>query len=218
MFQTTLITNGTQELRKIRVAAMIESINTKPAYCYAIFPSEDTSTIKIQDIRALRPHLILKPPPAIHMVLTLHELQHATNETQQALLKLLEEPPFYLNIFITADAANKLLPTIQSRCLHILLSRSKQRVSAHDTTEIQKLVSSGIGERFAHAAIIAADKTTAIIWLKNALTVLHERLHAGNVPTCSDMIRLTKIARALQTLERTNTNPRLLMENLLLEM
>jgi len=43
----------------------------------------------------------------------------ATKDTSDALLKLLEEPPSYLQIFLTASDANQLPNAIVSRCQHV---------------------------------------------------------------------------------------------------
>ncbi|MHC4415198.1 MAG: DNA polymerase III subunit [Planctomycetota bacterium] len=49
-------------------------------------------------------------------------LAHGRNESQNALLKTLEEPPPRTYIFLVANRPQRLLPTIHSRCRHVQFS------------------------------------------------------------------------------------------------
>lgn len=52
-------------------------------------------------------------------------VDHATTEAQNALLKLLEEPPAGTQIWLTAVQNTKLLPTIISRCEEVFLNTAE---------------------------------------------------------------------------------------------
>ncbi|MBI4130318.1 hypothetical protein HY468_03315, partial [Candidatus Roizmanbacteria bacterium] len=158
------------------------------------------------------------------------EFQHATVEAQNALLKLLEEPPSFVRIIATADAEDKLLPTIVSRC-HVIRIKYKVSSIKYDNSEMKTstldvLLNSGVGERFSLAATVGKDRETAVAFLKQAVLAVRSSLLSSyqsqsspytkyQIPN-TNMVRT--FSRALATLEHTNTNPRLLMENLFLQL
>ncbi len=79
--------------------------------------------ISIDDIRSLRQGLHLKTIGKSQLRrAVLIEAAHAmTHEAQNALLKMLEEPPADTVFVLTAESAQSLLPTIYSRTQHIQL-------------------------------------------------------------------------------------------------
>ncbi len=77
---------------------------------------EDSSTIKVDQIREIQRSLTLSPYEAKYRIAILKNFQEATPSAQNALLKTLEEAPEKVILFLTADSAENLLPTITSRC------------------------------------------------------------------------------------------------------
>lgn len=78
----------------------------------------DTSggVIKVDQIRELQRGLSLAPYDAEFRVALLLQFEQANQFAANALLKTLEEPPPQVVMLITAESAEKLLPTIVSRC------------------------------------------------------------------------------------------------------
>ena len=77
--------------------------------------------LKIDQIRALQRQVALSPVEGRWKVYILREMERATAEAANALLKTLEEPPSHAVLILTASEAEALLPTIVSRCQPILL-------------------------------------------------------------------------------------------------
>jgi DNA polymerase-3 subunit delta' len=77
---------------------------------------EDSSSIKVDQIRALQRSLSLSPYEAKYRIALLKNFQEATPSTQNALLKTLEEAPEKVILLLTVDSVENLLPTIVSRC------------------------------------------------------------------------------------------------------
>ena len=77
---------------------------------------EDSTTIKVDQVRELQHSLSLMPYEARYRVALLLNFQEASESAQNALLKTLEEAPARVILLVTADAAENLLPTIVSRC------------------------------------------------------------------------------------------------------
>ena len=77
-------------------------------------------SIGIDQIRNLKNFLSLKPYQQKIKIAIINNSHNLTQEAQNALLKTLEEPISSLIILETSNP-NRLLPTIQSRCLQIFL-------------------------------------------------------------------------------------------------
>ena len=73
-------------------------------------------SIKIEAIRDLQQELYLHPLEARYRVAIIQDVQSATGHAADALLKTLEEPPATTRLLLTADVAEKVMPTIVSRC------------------------------------------------------------------------------------------------------
>jgi DNA polymerase-3 subunit delta' len=74
-----------------------------------------TGALKIEEIRGITQRIALKPFEARYRVAILRDFDHAAPRAQDALLKTLEEPPPYALLILLAEAAEALLPTINSR-------------------------------------------------------------------------------------------------------
>ncbi len=80
-----------------------------------------TGKVKIEAIRQLIYDVNLKPVEAGRRVACLIGFDAANDQSQNALLKTLEEPPGNVVVILTAESADALLPTIRSRCEVIAL-------------------------------------------------------------------------------------------------
>lgn len=91
-----------------------------------LFPvtvEENSTQIKVDQIRELIHSLSLSPYEAHHRVGLIVDIELATSNTQNALLKTLEEPPDPVILVLTATSAESVLDTIKSRCEEIKLNR-----------------------------------------------------------------------------------------------
>lgn len=90
----------------------VDNVDNSPDY---INIEPTGSSIKIAQIRELQSDIIIKP----HSKYKIYVINHAekmTVESQNALLKTLEEPPEYAIIILITNNKESLLPTIKSRC------------------------------------------------------------------------------------------------------
>ena len=78
--------------------------------------------IAVEDARALGHFLSLTSAGGGRRVVIVDAADEMNRETANAILKLLEEPPPNTFFFLVSHAPGKLLPTIRSRCLHVVLS------------------------------------------------------------------------------------------------
>ncbi len=87
-----------------------------------IIESERTgASLKIEQVRDLQRRLSLTPVEGHWRVAILRRFEEATTSAANALLKTLEEPPSYVVLVVLASDADRLLPTIVSRCQQIPL-------------------------------------------------------------------------------------------------
>jgi len=77
---------------------------------------KEGGTLKVEQIRAVRHSLVLKPFQGKYRVALFLRFQEANSNAANALLKTLEEAPAHAILILTADTAEQLLPTIPSRC------------------------------------------------------------------------------------------------------
>lgn len=82
----------------------------------------DGVAIPVDTIRWLRDEAYLKPNESAYRVMLLADAQLMRPEAQNALLKILEEPPAHVIFILTCDSRTALLPTIQSRCVCLTLT------------------------------------------------------------------------------------------------
>lgn len=77
----------------------------------------DGNSIKIEQIRELQKRIQEKPIISSRKVYIIDEADLMTQESQNCLLKTLEEPPAFSTIILIGSNENAFLPTIKSRCM-----------------------------------------------------------------------------------------------------
>src|SRR5213075_1781585 len=92
---------------------------------YLVEPVGDQ--IRIDDIRALRRDLHMRPFEADRRVYVLYSAETMNEDAADALLKDLEEPPPYAVIVLVADDLGPLPETIRSRCQLVPFRRLSER-------------------------------------------------------------------------------------------
>ena len=83
---------------------------------------EKPNSISVDDIRTqVNNDIMIKPYQGPYKIYMIGEADLMTPQAQNALLKTIEEPPEYAVIFLLAENAQQLLPTITSRCVMLKL-------------------------------------------------------------------------------------------------
>lgn len=83
------------------------------------FITDSDGAIKVGDIRSLIENIILKPVKSNKRVFIINNADMMNEAAQNALLKILEEPPVYATIILVLSNKEKILRTIKSRCMEI---------------------------------------------------------------------------------------------------
>lgn len=76
----------------------------------------DRKTVPVERIRALQADAYIRPNEGRRKVYLFPRAQALTESAQNALLKLIEEPPPYGVFLLLSDNPERLLPTVRSRC------------------------------------------------------------------------------------------------------
>lgn len=163
----------------------------------------------IAQVRDLQKTLFFAPLRGKTKAIVIKNAEKLTVEAQNALLKVLEEPPSSTIIILTAENKEFLLQTILSRCKIIELQNGSSLMANH-----QSLVFGGVGDRLKLAESLAKNKEDAIVWLENAILSLRQELINGKQR--SHTIR--SFQETYIILKTTNANPRLTLENLFLNL
>ena len=90
---------------------------------------EKPSSIGVDDIRVqVNEDIQVKPYNGKYKIYIIPEADLMTVQAQNALLKTIEEPPAYAVLILLTENADKLLPTICSRCVMLKLRNIKDRL------------------------------------------------------------------------------------------
>lgn len=115
--------------------------NSNPDYIEII---PDEKTLKIDKIRKMQEKIAEKPIVSNKKVYIIDEADTMTEESQNCLLKTLEEPPEYAVIILIVSNESKMLPTIKSRCVtvkfDILSNEEIKEIYSHLSNEMIELL------------------------------------------------------------------------------
>lgn len=214
--------------------------------------------IKIEKIRELEHELSLSSYFGKYKVAIIDEAQYLSRASQNALLKTLEEPPEKSIIILVTENANKIIPTIKSRCVikkFGLVAESeiaklssggdnaqnikfwslnrpglaieligkeeelKKRKKACD--DLKKILDTNLSEKFSFCEELSKNEPEMIDELNFWMAILRENILGRNnffqLNPQKALAIISEIEKSLKTIKETNSNPRLVMENLVLE-
>ena len=171
----------------------------------------------IGDIRNLQNKIFLKPLGDKKAVIV-EMFSGATNQAQNAFLKILEEPPANTIIIILVASLDFILPTVLSRC-NLITVKSAIKPTDEDR---EKIISMFKNMKISDALVIASnnsrDKETALSFLENLITVMDNNIDKGMFTHTESKNILKKLQKAYTIIKSTNVNLRFALENLFLDL
>lgn len=172
----------------------------------------------IEDVRNIQKKIHLKPFNGERKATVWILKSKATLDAQNALLKLLEEPPPSCLIYIVVGEVGFFLPTILSRGKLIEVENDEE-INSENLEKILSL--DGVGDALFLAQDVSKDKTEAIAWLESAILEARKEM----LTSISDKDKALKFRKLIHQLElahydlkNTNANSRLALENLFLNL
>lgn len=193
----------------------------------------DDTRITIRQVRDVQSALRLGANEGGRRIAIIDGAEWLNPQAQNALLRLLEEPPEGTTLILVASRASAIIATIRSRCVRIRFPSSDTTALRgegvdEDTAEIVALLDGlrarGVGEvldfaeQYRGARATAAEAVTGLIdvsaeWLRQDVQA---RVLRGETPS----LRALDAHRSLQQLRRDliqrNANPQMVAERLLL--
>ena len=101
----------------------------------------EENSIKIEQIRPIIEKVLEKPIVSKRKIYIINDADKMTNQAQNCLLKVLEEPPQYAIIILIGAEEHSFLNTIRSRCIKIKFEKIQEQILKQYLQEYQ-----GFGE------------------------------------------------------------------------
>lgn len=146
-----------------------------------------SATIRLEDVRAIRESAALPPGEGRARVYIIPEADRLRTEGQNALLKIIEEPPEYVYMIFCADGRSSLLPTVLSRLYQIELGAARTDASGKAAEKAAQSCAEAAdalckGDAYALAAAIKAsgkDRTGVALFAERLRLVLRDAMMRG---------------------------------------
>ena len=114
-----LCSGSEKPCRKCRNCELLQSGNHPDVTIIA--PEEKKKNISVKQIRDAREAAYIKPHTANRKVFIIDMAETLNEQAQNALLKILEEPPQAILFILITKSVSSLLETVRSRCVHLPL-------------------------------------------------------------------------------------------------
>lgn len=179
----------------------------------------EEGSVGIEAVRKMQPSLFLKPYKSSEKMIIIQNAELLTTEAQNAMLKILEEPPQFVFIFLCTTSEDVFLSTILSRCKVVKLAqKDKEEVEKLDPKileqQIDILENGTLNQKLALAETLALKKDQLPKWFEEVSMVLREEL----LKKQENQSTLSKLQKAFKTLQTTNVNPRVILEHCFLSL
>lgn len=175
---------------------------------------QNDKAVGIGSIREILDKVYLRPLKGQEKGILILSEFGITTEAQNALLKILEEPPAGTTIIIAVSNEDEIIPTILSRCKLVRLGQTKE-------IKGRVLLLSNTGQRLKLAQDLSKDKSTSLNYLEELIVGLREDILKDIKNGKTDKKKLKDIETVnyfYSIIKNTNTNLRLSLENLFLKL
>lgn len=162
----------------------------------------------IELIRQTRHFLSQKPFSHSNKIIIIYQAENLNPESQNALLKTLEEPGLNNYIVLSTSKPSKLLPTIISRCQIIKLKNTIQTTNNKPINILHH-----IQKDLLNSEALSKDKTQVLPYLEDQLKIHQKLLISNPKPETSNLIQ--RIIKSVQMIE-ANVDPKSALDFLFL--
>jgi DNA polymerase III delta prime subunit len=192
----------------------------------------DDTRVRIGQVRAVQQALRLRSHEGGRRAAVIADAEWLNAEAQNALLRLLEEPPPDTSILLVAASASGLLATVRSRCVRVAFPRHEPRLATLEGDAralADRLTAAGAlsvpelldwAEQYRGARADAAEGVTEL--LATGGLVLHDhvarRIAGGGRDVRAALDAFHALEAARTALATRNANPQMIAERALLAM
>src|SRR3989338_4642263 len=178
-------------------------------------------SLGIDVVRQLLKNSQLTPFKGSHRLIIIRDINKATREAQNALLKFLEESLPSTVIILLSDNLQNILPTVVSRCQIIKekTNHKKNNIKNKDFKSIfLKLLAANIKQRLSYVQKEILQRQDAYIFVKNLTDLLESELTTSTHPLLDPLetARLLKKVSSASRFLDNNVNYKLVLDILLL--
>lgn len=211
--QSFLIVSGNKEESAVYISNFLDKKEVNPID-RTIHDYE--KIMGIEEVRNIQKIIFLKPFKGKEKAVVIMAYEGITLEAQNALLKVLEEPPISTSIMIAVPNKEIVLPTILSRCKIIALQAKLRKLSESEIAELEKTLGAILNGKIGDKLKIAQDLSkNASREIEKITLLIEEKLRQGDKD--KKLIQFfTGLQNAYKLIKSTNVTPRTILENLFL--
>ena len=182
-----LLTGGSKE---DRAKYLSDLLDPKTELIHVI---NEKTTISIKQIQDL--NIPLSIAARIPRIVWIEESNLMTPPSQNALLKMLEEPPANTTFYLTCQSPMTMLPTIRSRVKVLSLETQVSKDDPQILTDLKLIMAMTAGDRLIN--IVKRDRSESILWLTDIEREIRNKLKDQNVNE-KGLSMLARIAKSAQ--------------------
>ena len=165
--------------------------------CLDVIEIDGASNRKLEDAQKIREECQFAPANCPFKVFIIDEVHQLTKEAFNALLKTLEEPPPWVKFILATTEADKVLPTITSRCQRLEFHPISEEVIA---AQLARIVKADGVDADTHA--LTAIARLAGGGMRDSQSILDQVISfAGKKITEADVLSIYGLASAQQVTE-----------------
>jgi len=210
LFPSTLFISTNNSLIQSSIVKICQQLdNTINPNNPDIFIINENSGWTIELVRTLKNWLSQKPFNHQNKIVIIYQVHQFNLESQNALLKSLEEPGDNNYFILTSNKPSKIINTIISRCFLIKLKNS---FSLQENSK-PLIFSNQIKDNLLQSETLIKDKNQILPYLENQLKI-YQKLILQN-PTKQNSQIIQKILKSIQMIE-ANVDPHSALDYLLL--
>lgn len=158
-------------------------------HCDVLSYSPDGATFKVDQVRRIRDGAYVMPIEAKRKVNLLLDCDKMNDSAQNALLKVLEEPPSFMVFILVCRNASALLPTVRSRCVTVSIRNPEMHESVsfiaaktgRPEEDIREALSASHGNIGKALSLLDGARNTARDSAKQFLEALEKKDRLGAV-------------------------------------
>ncbi len=220
---TTVIYGSNREERLRHINGIIDGLKQKHTVVLVDFLEVDKNSIGIAEIRTLIEKSNYTSLHAQHRVFVIHHAHKLTDQAQNALLKLYEEPNADSTYLLELDSYQSLLPTIISRVVLTDVSSGfdsgllEKLIAEHEFPSKEDLQKLKLPELFKLCEEYGKDKKVARDFITYISVIVRDLLRTTGESRRKQFVLFSEfLLQASEWIAETNVNARLLLENCVL--
>lgn len=169
----------------------------------------------IEEVRLLQEQLAYGKPVTEEWWYLIRNGDNLSIPSQNALLKILEEPPAQTHLCIVTTKPELLLPTIISRCITVnLFSTSEEQKETASQNQLKQIQNSSIAELIDLASQLKIRDDVQVLF-SNLQNQIYQQLKTS--PNQPNLLKALKHIQTALELLQTNVNLRILTEQTLIK-